>query len=85
VTTFTNTINYTLQSAANKYKTFTNPLISNKIVLFLTSFEINATASVSMDFSVVVTILNSSHYQWTVTIDRMAYVGKVHFSQIIYN
>jgi hypothetical protein len=64
---------------------FTNPLSSNKIVLFLTSLEINTTASISIDFTVVVRVLNSSHYRWTVTIDRNAYVGKVHFSLIVFN
>ena len=51
----------------------------------MTSFEINATTSSAIDFSVVVNVLNSSHYQWTVTIDRNAYVGKVHFSLVVYN
>jgi hypothetical protein len=82
---YTNTINYTLQSSANKYKVFTDPLSSNKIVLFLCSFEINATTASAMDFTVVVGVLNSSHYRWTVTIDRNAYVGKVHFSLIVFN
>jgi hypothetical protein len=85
VTSYTNTINYTLQSSANKYKVFTDPLSSNKIVLFLTSFEINGTDGFAMDFTVVVNVLNSSHYQWKVTIDRNAYVGKVHFSLIVFN
>jgi hypothetical protein len=60
-------------------------LSSNKIALFLTSFEINATDTSAIDFTVSVSVLNSSHYRWTVTIDRMAYVGKVHFSLIVYN
>ena len=82
---YTNTINYTLQSSANRYKVFTDPLSSNKIVLFLSSLEINATNTYAIDFTVSVSVLNSSHYRWTVRIDRMAYVGKVHFSLIVYN
>jgi hypothetical protein len=85
VTSYTNTINYTLQSSANRFKVFTDPLSSNKIVLFLSSFEINATTSSAIDVTVVVGVLNSSHYRWTVTIDRNAYVGKVHYSLIVYN
>ena len=54
-------------------------------MLFLTSFEINGTATSSMDFSVTVDVVNSSHYTWTVRVNRNAYIGKVHFSQIVYN
>ena len=32
-----------------------------------------------------VSIVNSSHYTWTVTVNRSAFIAKVHFSQVVYN
>lgn len=40
VTTFKNTINYTLQATGLTYKSFQTPLNRNKVLLFLTSLFI---------------------------------------------
>lgn len=44
---YTNVVNYTQQASGSTYTTFTEPFSSNKILFFLTNFEIY----VSPDFS----------------------------------
>lgn len=85
----TETINYTQQSAANVFKTFQTPLSSNKIVLFLSTLYLQSGGTVAspvpLEMDINYTVLNTTHYQWSVRLFRNATIARLHFGQIVYN
>lgn len=85
MTTFTQIINYSQQSAANTFKTFTTPMNYNKIVYYLTSMRItsNTTAPFKLDLSY--SILNTTHYSLTASVFHYGTVNNLRLSLIIYN
>lgn len=85
LTTFTQTIDYSHQSAANSFKTFTAPISYNKIVYFITSMKITSTSSAPYKLDITYSILNSTHYSLTASIFHYGTVNNLRLSQIIYN
>lgn len=72
--TFTNTINYTQQTAGRKYTSFQTPLTSNKILFYITSLQIYATGRdiiwgyYPVDLKVSYSILTTSTYSLSATL-----------------
>ena len=85
LTYYTNTINYTAQTAGSQFRTFTEPLSSNYIVIFMTSLWIRGKTGYPVEFHIYPEVVNSSHYLWNITLYRRTLVTNVHFSEIIFN
>ena len=86
-TFYTNYINYTAQSNAFGYlhNSFTAPLTSNYIVIFMTSLWIRGSSGSPLQFHIYPEVVNSTHYCWNLTLWRNTLVTNVHFSEIIFN
>lgn len=67
------------------FSTFSTPLSSNKMVLFITSLWITGTANYVTKVHITPTILNTTHYKWVATAFKNLKVTKLQFSQIIFN
>ena len=78
-------IDYQVQAAGKAYNTFSEPLSSNRIVLFLTSIWINATKLNELKIHIDPVVLNTTHYQWTATAYKQVELTRYQFSQIIFN
>ena len=87
---FTEYINYSEQASSRAYKTFTEPLSSNYIVLYMTSLWIAASfqsgsTRYPIQFHIDTQIINSTHYMWNATLRTQVLITNVHFSQVIFN
>lgn len=86
---YTNTINFTQQSAGRLYQYFSTPLSSNKILLFMTSFFHSGTGeSVTINPITILidyTILTNQTYKLMVSLGIKDKVDKLHFSMIVFD
>ena len=73
--TFTEVIDYSAQASGRSFNTFSAPFDSNKIVLFLSKFGIDAYKTFfgmkiptddPVELSISPLVINTTHYQWTV-------------------
>jgi hypothetical protein len=78
-------VNYTQQAFDRNFKTFTAPLASNKIVLFMTSLWIRGTFGLPIEFHINVEVITSDTYLLNATLERNVMITNVHFSEVIFN
>jgi hypothetical protein len=90
-TTYFNEINYTTQAVGRTYTEFTNPLSSNKILLYITALDIWATGRDTtygfypMELRVSYQILNQNVYRLDVELEIYTIINKLQFSMIVFN
>ena len=84
LTYYTNYINYTKQAAGLTFTSFSQPLSSNYIVIFMTSLWIRSSGT-PLQIHVYPQVVNASHYMWNVTLYTKTLVTNLHFSEIIFN
>lgn len=88
---YTNTINFTKQSAGRQYRYFSSPFSSNKILLFMTSFfhsgtnEATMTSANPVKLLIDYEILTNETYKLMVSLGIKDMVDKLHFSMIIFD
>ena len=80
IQTYTNVINFTEQSTGLEYNYFRTPYSRNKIILFLTTLDLEVTGLNAADFNISSEILSSSEYSVMVELGVNVKIEKLHFS-----
>jgi hypothetical protein len=90
VTTYENTVNYTVQAAGRKYTSFPSPLSGNKVLVYICSIDIwskfrSGSTMYPIDLNIDAAVTSTSTYKMKATLSTQTIINKLHFSMIIFN